>query len=103
MKTTCDLCGTEIEERYAYSAVIIPDNMQYLYHRFGGQEPRHYGIGKAIVGHLGYFLIPDRGAFATYDQAQAEAAALNNNMGMSDQEACLIILGTMSKGGVSHE
>ncbi len=103
MKTTCDLCGTEIEERYAYSAIIIPEKMKHLYRSFGGRGPCLYGIGRAVVGHLGYFLEPSRGRFERYESAQAEAEDLNRNLGITDEEACLIILGTMAQGGVVSE
>ena len=103
MKTTCDLCGTEIEERYAYSAIIIPEKMRDLYPIWAGQSHRPYGIGRAVVGHLGYFLEPSRGRFERYESAHAEAEDLNRNLGITDEEACLIILGTMAKGGVAGE
>lgn len=101
--TICELCGTEIEERYAYAAIIIPDKMKHLYRWFEGRPPCPYGIGKAVVGHLGYSLVPERGRFERYDSAQKEAEDLNRNLGLSDEEAILIILGTMAKGGVAHE
>lgn len=91
MKTTCDLCGTEIEERYAYAAVIIPS-----LHRAHIRYP--YGIGKAVVGHLGYVPVHhDQGYFETYEAAQEKADKLNKNMGLTQIEAYMIIMGTMRR------
>lgn len=95
MTTKCELCGSLIEERYAYSAVILQGAARVKY-----EFP--YGVGKATVGSLGYTL-QRRGFFKTWIEAQAEANSLNKNMGLSEIEALEIILGTMRPGGTVHE
>lgn len=86
----CELCGSEIEEQYAYTAIIFKGP-----YRTHTQFP--YGIGKAVVGTLGYFPVPERGYFETYEAAQEEARKLNQNMGLTPEKAYLIILGTMRR------
>jgi hypothetical protein len=68
--------------KHAYTAIV----------KVGG-----YIIGRADEGTSGYTPEPQFGNFVAYDKAKTKAEKLNSELGLTSEEALLIVLGTMKR------
>lgn len=70
--------------RHAFVAIVAPEGK--------------FAIGRADEGIRGYSPQPELGEFDSYTQAFDKAQEYNEAMGLSDDEAALIICSTMRQG-----
>lgn len=68
--------------RSAYTPVTAPDCIQ---------------LGRADEGTKGYTPCPQLGSWKTWGEAEKVAGQLNKQMGLSEHDAFMIVVGTMRK------